>query len=100
MHAAHERGHQGARVGPRREQAFAERRGDGCHALGDERFDELLLAAEVVVHECRRHSGLQRDRAQARRRDPVARKANDGRIEQAFALIGFVGARATVRFPG
>ena len=66
---------------------------DRRHALGDERVEQLLLAAEVVVDERGRDAGLQRDAAQARGRDAVGGETGDGRVEQPLALVRFVGAR-------
>ena len=76
-----------------REQALAQHLHDGRHALGDERVEQLLLAAEVVVDESGGDAGLQRDAAQARGGDAVGGEARDGRVEQPLALVRFVGAR-------
>jgi CheY-like chemotaxis protein len=73
-------------------------------ALFDERVDELLAIAVVVVHERRRHVGMPRHARQRRCRDPVPPEQRNRRIEDARAAVvggalrGAAGAAGQGRF--
>jgi hypothetical protein len=94
VESADERRDERAPIAAGREQAFAQRADDGQHALGDERLEQLVLAAEVVVDEGGGHAGFDGDAAQAGGGDAVRREAGDRRVEQPLALVGFVGLGA------
>ena len=55
--------------------------------LIDQRIEQLIAAAEVVMQHCRRDARAARDRAQRRRRDALLGEQHERDIEQALAPV-------------